>query len=272
MEKHGMRFSKSLGQNFLVNPSVCPRMAQMGGAGPEVCALEIGPGVGALTAELAKSCRKVACVEIDKRLPPLLEEALADYTNVEIIRADVLKTDLRALIAEQFGGAPVIVCANLPYYITSPILMKLLEERLPVRSITVMVQKEAAQRLCAPMPSRQAGAITAAVRYYAEPELLFSVQPGSFLPPPRVESAVIRLSIRPKPPVPVRDEQTLFRVIRGAFSQRRKTLLNSLTAALSLEKREAERVLEHAQVAPGARAEQLGLEAFARIADAMTEG
>ena len=269
MEKHGLRFSKSLGQNYIINPAICPKIAQMGGAGPEVGVLEIGAGVGVLTAELAKICRKAVCVEIDKGLLPLLEETLAEFSNVSIVNADVLKLDLHALLREHFADMPVIVCANLPYYITSPILMKLLEEKLPVRSITVMIQKETAQRLCAPLPSRQAGAITAAVQYYTQPQLLFTVSPGSFLPPPEVESAVIRLDVREKPPVQVQSEEMLFKVIKGSFSQRLKTIHNSLSAFFAMDKGNMAALLEAAGVSPAARAEQLSLADFAAIANTM---
>lgn len=269
MQKHGVQFSKKFGQNFIINPGICPRIAELGGAGPGIGALEIGPGAGVLTAELAGRCKKVAAVELDARLLPLLAETLAAHKNVHIIHGDVLKLDLHALIAEEFAGLDVIVCANLPYYITSPIVMKLLEDRLPVRSITVMVQKEAAQRICAPMPSRQAGAITAAIHYYAEPRLLFEVSPGSFLPPPDVQSAVIRLDLRHRPPVELLDEALFFRVVRAAFSQRRKTLLNSLSAGLGQSKPRLAEQLRQAEVAPGARAEALTLEDFARISNCL---
>ena len=174
MERHGFTFSKSLGQNFIVNPSVCPRIAQEGGAAPGVGVIEIGAGIGVLTAELARRADKVVCVEIDRRLLPILAETLAEFSNITIVNADVMKTDLAALIAREFPGMEVVVCANLPYYITSPILMSLLEQRLPIRSITVMVQKEAAQRICALPGSREVGAVSIAVRYYSQPRVLFS--------------------------------------------------------------------------------------------------
>lgn len=270
LKRHGFRFSKALGQNFIVNPSVCPRICAGAGAGTEVGALEIGSGIGVLTAELAKTCGKVVSLEIDSRLLPVLEETLAPYPNAKVINGDVLKTDLAALIDREFPGMEVIVCANLPYYITSPVLMKLLEERLPIRSATVMVQREAAQRICAPLPSRQAGAITAAVHYYAEPKLLFQVSKGSFLPAPQVDSAVIRLDIRAEPPFAVADEPLYFRAVRGAFAQRRKTLLNALSAALGLDKTAVGACLNAAGVAPESRAEQLSLEDFARVANALS--
>ena len=247
MERHGFTFSKSLGQNFIVNPSVCPRIAQEGGAAPGVGVIEIGAGIGVLTAELARRADKVVCVEIDRRLLPILAETLAEFSNITIV-ADVMKTDLAALIAREFPGMEVVVCANLPYYITSPILMSLLEQRLPIRSITVMVQKEAAQRICAQPGTRDSGAISAAVRYYSQPRVLFPVSRGSFLPAPEVDSAVIRLDLHPTPPVAVADEATLFRVIRGAFGQRRKTVLNTLSAALELPKEETRALLEQAGV------------------------
>ena len=266
MERHGFTFSKSLGQNFIVNPSVCPRIAQEGGAAPGVGVIEIGAGIGVLTAELARRADKVVCVEIDRRLLPILAETLAEFSNITIVNADVMKTDLAALIAREFPGMEVVVCANLPYYITSPILMSLLEQRLPIRSITVMVQKEAAQRICAQPGTRDSGAISAAVRYYSQPRVLFPVSRGSFLPAPEVDSAVIRLDLHPTPPVAVADEATLFRVIRGAFGQRRKTVLNTLSAALELPKEETRTLLEQAGVPATARAEALTLEQCAAIA------
>ena len=260
MERHGFTFSKSLGQNFIVNPSVCPRIAQEGGAAPGVGVIEIGAGIGVLTVELARRADKVVCVEIDRRLLPILAETLAEFSNITIVNADVMKTDLAALIAREFPGMEVVVCANLP------ILMSLLEQRLPIRSITVMVQKEAAQRICAQPGTRDSGAITAAVRYYSQPRVLFPVSRGSFLPAPEVDSAVIRLDLHPTPPVAVADEATLFRVIRGAFGQRRKTVLNTLSAALELPKEETRALLEQAGVPATARAEALTLEQFAAIA------
>ncbi len=184
LTRHGFRFSKSLGQNFLINPTVCPRMAEMGGAGSGVAALEVGPGIGVLTRELAARCDKVVTIELDKRLLPVLGETLGDFSNVTVVQGDVMKLDLAALFQREFAGRDVIVCANLPYYITSPVIMRFLEERLPIRSLTVMVQKEAAQRLCARPGERACGAVSAAVRYYAEPKVLFSVSRGSLCRPP----------------------------------------------------------------------------------------
>lgn len=271
MESSGFSFSKALGQNFIVNPSVCPRMAQMCGADRECGVLEVGPGIGVLTNELCKVAKKVVAVELDKRLPEILSKTLSDHDNVKIISGDIMELDLHKLIAEEFEGMDVVVCANLPYYITSPVIMKLLEERLPIKALTVMVQKEAADRLCAQMGTRAAGAVTAAVRYYSEPQLLFKVSAGSFMPAPKVDSAVIRLDVHGGSTLDVKDEKLYFRVVRGAFSQRRKTVSNSLSSVLSLDKAQVTQALAKAEVSPMARAEQLSLEDFARISNAIGE-
>lgn len=270
MTRHGVEFSKALGQNFLINPSVCPKMAEMGGAEKGVGVIEIGAGVGVLTAELARRAQKVVCIEIDQRLLPILEETLAEFDNVEIINADVMKVDLPALIKEKFLGMNVVVCANLPYYITSPIIMNLLEQRLPIKSITVMVQKEAAQRLCARAGTRDVGAVSIAVQYYSEPKILFPVSRGSFMPSPDVDSMVIRLDIRTAPPVSVQEEDTFFCAVKGAFSMRRKTILNCLSASFSLPKDRLSEALGRAGVPACSRAEQLSLEQFAAISDQLT--
>ena len=270
LARHGFTFSKALGQNFLINPAVCPRMAEAAVTDENTGVLEIGPGIGVLTNELLKTAKKVVAVELDKRLIPVLDETLAEYDNLKVINADVMELELHRLIAEEFPGMRVVVCANLPYYITSPIIMKLLEDRLPIESITVMVQKEAAVRLCAAEGSRNSSAITAAVRYYAEPELLFHVSAGSFMPAPKVDSAVIRLTLR-EPELCPTDEKTMFRVIRAAFAQRRTTVLNSISSSLSIDKAELSDILESAGVDPGARAEKLTLSDFVRISDAMCD-
>ena len=269
LERHGFRFSKALGQNFLINPSVCPRMAAACGADKETGVLEIGPGIGVLTRELAHTAGRVASIELDERLLPVLSETLAEEDNVQIIQGDVMKLDLAALIREQFPSMRVVVCANLPYYITSPILMLLLESRLPVEAVTVLVQKEAAQRLCAAPGTRECGAVTLAVQYYAQAEMLFQVSRGSFMPAPNVDSAVMRLTIRKEPPCRVQDERLLFRLIRAAFGQRRKTLSNSLTGA-GIGKEEALAALNMAGISPQARAEELTLDQFAALADAVS--
>lgn len=265
-DKFGFTFSKSLGQNFLINPSVCPRIAEMGGADENTGVIEIGTGFGVLTKELAERAKKVVAIELDSRLIPVLQYTLADYDNVKVINEDVLKVDLPKLIAEEFSGMDVVVCANLPYYITSPIIMALLEQRLPIKAVTVMVQKEAGDRLCAPMPSRECGAVTAAVRYYSEPKVLFPVSRGSFCPAPNVDSMVIRLDVREDLPLEPAEEQTLFRVVKAAFGQRRKTLPNTLSAGLGISKAEAAEKLAAAGLKPTARAEELSMEQFCRLA------
>lgn len=262
MDRFGFTFSKSLGQNFIVNPSVCPRIAELGGVGPETGVLEIGAGFGVLTNELAARAKKVVVVELDSRLLPVLDYTLAEYDNVVVRNQDILKTDLPALLAQEFAGMEVVVCANLPYYITSPILMTLLESRLPVRAITVMVQKEAGERLCAPMPSRACGAVTAAVRYYSEPRVLFPVSRGSFYPAPNVDSMVVRLDVRDKLPLEGEEERRLFRVVRAAFGQRRKTLCNTLSQGLEISKETAAAAIAAVGLKPAARPEELSLEEF----------
>ena len=265
--RHGFSFSKSLGQNFLIDETVCPRMAEMGGAQEGTCAIEIGPGMGVLTVELAKRADKVITVELDSRLIPVLAETLSDYRNVEVINADVLKTDLHKLIAENFDGRPVNVCANLPYYITSPILMYLLESKLPVESITVMVQKEAADRLCARVGSRDSGAITVAVNYYAEAEVLFDVGRECFTPSPNVDSCVIRLKVRKEPPVRVQDEEFFFKMVKAAFSQRRKTASNGISSGMGISKDKVGEALSLSGLSPTVRAEALTMEELALLSD-----
>ena len=267
LSRHGFTFSKSLGQNFLINPSVCPRMAEFSGAGKGVGVIEIGPGIGVLTNELCKLADKVVAIELDKRLLPVLEETLGEYDNLKVVNADVLETDLHKLIEEEFSGMEVVVCANLPYYITSPVIMKLLEDKLPISAITVMVQKEAAQRICAEVGSRQSGAVTVSVNYYAKPEMLFSVSAGSFMPAPKVDSAVIRLNVLDEPPVKVNDEKKFFSVIKASFSHRRKVISNSLSSGLSLDKSKTAELLEKSGVPLNARAEKLSLQNFADIAN-----
>ena len=270
LDRHGFHFSKKLGQNFLINPSVCPRMAEACGIGEEGGVLEIGPGIGVLTRELSRQAGKVVAIELDDRLPPVLAETLVDADNVSFVWGDCMKLDLPALLTEHFGDRPVAVCANLPYYITSPIIMMLLESRLPVENITVMVQKEAAQRLCATPGTREAGAVTLAVQYYAEAETLFSVSRGSFMPAPNVDSAVIRLTRRKTPPCQVNNEAVMFRLIRAGFNQRRKTLLNSLTGAGYAKDRLSD-AFAAAGMSPTARAEQLTLPDWAALANALCE-
>ena len=224
LSQNGFSFKKSLGQNFLINPSVCPKMADSAVSNGEEAVIEIGPGIGVLTAELSKRAKNVVCIEIDERLRPVLAKTLAGCDNVEVIFGDCMKLDIAEIIEERFKGKKVSVCANLPYYITSPIIMMLLEKRLPITSITVMVQKEAADRICAEVGSRESGAVTVAVNYYSSPEVLFRVSRGSFMPPPNVDSSVIRLDVLPEPPVNLNDEKGFFAFIKAAFGQRRRTM------------------------------------------------
>lgn len=265
LKKHGFSFSKSLGQNFLINPSVCPRMAVESGANKDVGVLEIGPGFGVLTCELAKISKKVVSIELDSRLLPVLNETLSDYTNVKIINGDALKLDLAKIIKEEFEALDVVVCANLPYYITSPLIMRLLEQKLPIKSITVMVQKEVATRLCSPVGDKNSSAITVAINYFASPSFLFNVKRGSFMPSPNVDSAVIKLDLRKTPPVELADENLFFKVVKAAFSQRRKTILNSISKGLNLSKEQTLSLLSNSCINPQARAEELSLQQFAEI-------
>ena len=269
LSRHGFHFSKALGQNFLINPGVCPRMAAECGAQRCKGVIEVGPGIGVLTWELSQVAQKVCAIELDSRLFPVLEETLAGRDNVKLVPGDVMKLDLNQLIRQEFGGGPVCVCANLPYYITSPVILRLLEEGLPITSITVMVQKEAAQRLCAAPGERECGAVSVAVHYRSQPKLLFQVGRGSFLPPPKVDSAVLRLDLRQEPPVSVADEDWFFRVSRAAFAQRRKTAANSLSATLGLPKPQVEQALAAAGAAENVRAERLTLEQLAALANAL---
>ena len=271
MSRNGFTFSKALGQNFLINPTVCPRIAELGGCRSGTAAIEIGTGVGVLTKELALRCDRVLAVEIDERLRPVLAETLAEFDNIEIVFGDILKTDLSALIKEKLPDFDeIVVCANLPYYITSPVIMKLLEERPPIRSITVMVQKEAADRLCAKPGTRECGAVTAAVNYYSEPKMLFRVNRGSFMPSPNVDSAVIRLDIPDKPRYTVSDEKLFFRIVRASFAQRRKQLLNPLSAALAIPKQELAEMLGKCGIKQTARPEELKMEDIVALCETLT--
>ncbi len=271
LSKNGFSFKKSLGQNFLINPSVCPRMAESAVMSGEEAVIEIGPGIGVLTAELAKTAENVVCIEIDERLRTVLPETLADYSNVEVIFGDCMKLDIAKIIEERFKGKKVSICANLPYYITSPIIMMLLESRLPITSITVMVQKEAADRICAKVGSRDAGAVTVAVNYYSEPSQLFNVSRGSFMPAPNVDSSVIRLEVRKEPPVEVNDEQGFFNFVRTAFGQRRKTLVNSVGNGGKWSKESIRQALEGAGLPETVRAEALTMEHLAQVFNLMNK-
>lgn len=269
LKKYGFTFSKGLGQNFLINPSVCPKIAEYGFAESGYGILEIGTGFGTLSCELAKGADKVVAVEIDSRLLPVLGETMADFDNFKVINADIMKTDLDSLIKQEFDGLKVAICANLPYYITSPVIMKLLESEITAEAITVMVQKEAAQRLCARMGTREAGAITAAVNYYGSAELLFNVSRGSFMPAPNVDSAVIQIRPDNKYRNKIDDRELYFRVIKGAFAQRRKTLANSLNASIGVEKTVIYDILKEMGLKETIRCEQLNMDQWTEFVNTL---
>ncbi len=273
MGEHDVTFSKGLGQNFLVNPTVCPRMADavkdssQGAFG----VLEIGAGVGVLTKELLERADKVVCVELDTRLFPVLNDTLAGYDNLTLINDDILKADLEGVIAQHFQGMEIFVCANLPYYITSPVIMRLLEEKLPFKKIIVMVQKEAGDRLCAQIGSRESGAVTVAVNYYAKAKKLFDVSRGSFMPSPKVDSCVIELDLTAKGDYYVADEKLFFKMVKSAFAQRRKTILNSISSGMGVEKEKLGRAIENAGLPLTARAEALTMEELVTLSNKIYE-
>ena len=266
LERHGFSFSKGLGQNFIINPDICPKIAENGNAQAGWGILEIGTGIGVLTKELAKRADKVSAVEIDTRLLPILKETLADYDNVKIYNEDVMKADLRGIIKRDFAGLHTGVCANLPYYITSPVIMLLLESRLPIESVTVMVQKEAAQRLCAKVGTRDAGAITVGVNYYGTVRQLFGVSRGSFMPAPNVDSAVIRIDIDKEPRLGAEQEKFFFKIVKAGFSQRRKTMANSLASQMGAEKEAVYSILRELGLSESSRIEALDMEQLTEFA------
>lgn len=269
LRRHGFHFSKSMGQNFLIDASVPAAIAEASEAGEGNGVLEIGPGIGPLTAELAQRAGKVVAVELDRALLPVLAETMAPYPNVEIVPGDVLKLDLKALTAEKFPGLTPMVCANLPYNVTSPILEKLVETPC-FPSFTVMIQREVARRLCAPQGSAEGGSFSLFLQYHMEPELLFDVPPEKFLPAPKVTSSVIRCVRRDRPAVEVEDEAFFFKVVRGGFLLRRKTLANSLAAALpGVSKEAVQQAIAGVGLPAAVRGEQLTLEDFAALAAAL---
>ncbi len=272
MAKHGFQTSKALGQNFLINPSVCPKMAEYGNAKSGFGILEIGTGIGVLTKELACRADKVIAIELDQALFPILKETLSEFDNINIIHGDAMKYDLKNLIQQEFSGLQVAVCANLPYYITSPLIMRLLEEQLPVKTITVMIQKEAAQRLCAPVGSREAGAVTIAVNYYGKAVKLFDVSRGSFLPAPNVDSAVIQIQKYAENPWHVQDEALFFRMIKAGFSQRRKQLAGVLAGAFAISKSEMHVIFDQAGLSPSVRIESLSMQELVNLSDQFIRG
>ena len=271
LARHKFRFSKSMGQNFLTAAWVPEDIAASAGLDEHTGVLEVGPGVGCLTKELSERAGKVVSVELDKALKPVLAETLADCENVEIVFGDVLKQDLPALVEERMPGMRHVVCANLPYNVTSPLLTAFLEAKC-FETVTVMIQREVARRICAGSGSADYGAFGIFVQWHAVPELLFDVPPSCFVPQPKVTSSVIRLTRREKPPVPVRDEALLFRVVRAAFNQRRKTLVNALSSQLpGLEKGQVEEILVSLGFDPRIRGEVLDIAGFAAISDKITE-
>ena len=266
--KFNFSFSKGLGQNFLLDSSVLDDIAYA--AEIEDGVLEIGPGFGVLTKRLAEEGKKVVAVEVDKRLIPVLDYTLAEFNNVTVVEKDILKTDVHRLIEDEFGSKKISIAANLPYYITTPIITKLIEEKLPIKNIVVMVQKEVAQRICALPGKKDYGAISVLCRYYTEPSMVTIVPARSFYPAPKVDSAVICMKVLDAPSVAVEDEKMFFRIVKAAFAQRRKTLLNCLSSEFDADKQVISSILENAGINPGIRGEKLAVEEFAKISDIFT--
>lgn len=265
---YGFNFSKALGQNFIIDSNVCPSMVEMLGADKETGVVEVGPGVGVLTKELCKAAKRVVAIELDERLYPVLAKTLEDYDNFELVKGDVMKLDLKELIEEKFSDCSVVkVCANLPYYITSPVIMSLLESELPITEIEVMVQREAAERLCAEVGSRNAGAVSVAVEYYGESEILFNVGRECFLPSPKVDSSVIKITLHKEPRYDVKNEKRFFSLVRAAFAQRRKTLVNSISNTMGISKTKIVEALESMGHNASVRAEQLKMEELVSLSD-----
>lgn len=270
LARHGFRFSKSMGQNFLIEDWVPRDTAEACGADESIGVLEVGPGIGPLTRELAKRAGKVVSVELDHRLYPVLAETMADFDNFTLVEGDIMKQDLSALVAEHFDGLRPVLCANLPYNITTPLLTNCVKAGC-FTSITVLIQKEVAQRICARPGSAEYGAFSLLMQYYTVPELLFTVPNTCFVPMPKVTSAVIRCITREKPPVSVRSEAMLWRTVKAGFALRRKTLVNSLQTGFSLSKPELARILNDCGLAADIRGERLDLQEYARLSDALFE-
>ncbi len=272
MEEAGITFRKEFGQNFLINRDTVARIADSAAEDSHTAVLEIGPGIGTLTHALAERYEKVIAVEIDHGLIPVLERTLADCPNATVVEGDVMKVDLADLLAREAGGLPIAVCANLPYYITTPILMRLLESRLPFTSITVMIQSEVADRLSAPAGSADYGAITAVLGYYGDVKRLFTVSAGNFMPAPKVASAVVRLDLYKDPPYRPKSEPLFFRTLHAAFAQRRKTLVNALSAAMpQYDKAALTAVITALGHSPTVRGERLSTAEFVALSDALFE-
>ena len=267
LSSEGFTFKKSLGQNFILDPFVCPKMAEFAADG-ETGVIEIGPGAGVLTRSLGETAKKVVAVEIDERLKPVLKKSLEGFDNVKVIFGDILKTDINKLISEEFAGLKKVnICANLPYYITSPIIMGILKMKPDIGSLTAMVQKEAAQRICAEVGSRNAGAVTVAVDYYSEASVLFEVSRNCFMPAPKVDSAVINLKIRKEPKVNVKSEEFFFKVAKSLFAQRRKTLLNSVSSTLKIDKSVISSALKNMGLDENIRGEKLTIGQIAEFSN-----
>lgn len=273
LDKYGFSFKKSLGQNFLIDTNILNRIVDHAELTENSGAIEIGPGIGALTEQLARRSEKVVAFEIDQRLLPILEDTLSPYPNVKVIHSDVLKADVQSVIETEFAGRDdVMVVANLPYYVTTPIIMKLLEERLPIRGIVCMLQKEVADRIAAKPGTKEYGSLSIAVQYYTKAETVMIVPKTVFMPQPNVDSAVIRLTLHDKPPVDVKDEKFFFHVTRSSFAQRRKTILNNLTSQLPDGKQKKEDILaalKEAGIVESRRGETLSIEEFARLSEAL---
>lgn len=264
LNRHGFRFSKSLGQNFLTDGNIVRNICQAGEVTKEDCILEIGPGLGTLTEELALNAKKVVAVELDESLLPVLEETLNRYNNIEVVHGDILKVDVNRLIDEKLGGGPIKVIANLPYYVTTPIIAKLIEEDLNIETITVMVQKEVAERIVASPGNKQYGSLSVFINFYTSPEIVMEVPRTVFMPQPNVNSAVVKLKLKKE--LPEVDKKLFFKVVRSAFGKRRKTILNSLSSGeLDLEKEDIKKVLERANISSKKRAEDLKIEDFVKI-------
>jgi 16S rRNA (adenine1518-N6/adenine1519-N6)-dimethyltransferase len=271
--KYGFSFKKSLGQNFLIDPNILRNITEHAGLSKDTAAIEIGPGIGALTEHLARTSGKVVAFEIDQRLIPILGDTLSPYDNVKIINKDVLEADVKSIIEEEFEGYDdIMVVANLPYYVTTPIILKLLMERLPIRGICVMLQKEVGDRISAKPGKKEYGSLSIAIQYYTEAEMVMTVPKTVFMPQPNVDSAVIRLTKREQPPVEVIDEDFFFTVTRSSFAQRRKTILNNLTSQLPAGREKKEYILEalsKAGVEPSRRGETLSIQEFGALSDAL---
>ncbi|MCR1899518.1 16S rRNA (adenine(1518)-N(6)/adenine(1519)-N(6))-dimethyltransferase RsmA [Irregularibacter muris] len=270
IEKYGFRFSKSLGQNFLIDSNILDKIIDGAGIHKDYGVLEIGPGIGTMTQKLAQHAHNVLAIEIDRALLPILRETLGEYTNVQVLHGDVLKLPLKEHLRDYFGDRPIKVVANLPYYVTTSIVMKLLEEDLPLESITILIQKEVAERMQASPGGKDYGALSVAVQFYAQPRIIGNVPPSVFIPAPKVESTIISLDILKEPRVLVKDKKLFFAVVKAAFGKRRKTLLNALSSSqLEIEKGKIKEVLKTANIDATRRGETLSLEEFAHIANSI---